>query len=173
VSEYYRRGVRVLFDKDGTAEKFLSLFPASPTTHRPPDARQFQQAIDEFWFKATWTAKHLWRGEVWHTRASGSEGRLRELLLQMIEWHAWSIHGLDYETWSEGRFLEEWADQRVLAHLPDALPAYSGASMQRGLIETGGLYAWLSEETAENLGFEYSPVLAQTVQRWISERAPA
>lgn len=172
-SEYYRRGVRVLLDKDGEAEKFLSLFPARSTTHKPPNARQFQQAIDEFWFKAVWTAKHLWRGEVWHARASGSEGRLRELLLQMIEWHAWSMHGLGYETWSDGRFLEEWADPRVLAHLPDAFAQYRASPMERGLVETADLFAWLSEETAENLGFDHSPELAQTVGRWMTAHTPA
>lgn len=173
LSEYYRRGVRVVLDKDGTAERFLSLFPARPTTHKLPDRRQFRQAIDEFWFKVAWTAKHLWRGEVWHTRASGTEGSLRGLLLEMIEWHAWSVHDRAYETWADGRFLEEWADSRVLAHLPDALPSYGRASVQRGLIETADLFAWLSEETAEQLGFDYSPVLARTVRRWIVERTQA
>lgn len=174
VSEYYRRGYRVLLDRDGTAEKFLSLFPPrATTTHKLPRAAQFQQTVDEFWFKVVWTAKHLWRGELWHTRASGSEGRLRELLLQMIEWHAWSTNGAEYETWSDGRFLEEWADPRALAYLPDALPKYDAASMQLGLIESADLFAWLSEETAEYLGFDYSPVLAKTVRRWITEHSPS
>jgi aminoglycoside 6-adenylyltransferase len=172
-SEYYRRGVKVLLDRDGTAEKFLSLFPSRSTKHKLPSERQFQQAIDEFWFAVVWTAKHLWRGEIWHARATGNEGRMRDLLLQMIEWHAWSMHGVGYETWNDGRFLEEWADPRVLAHLPDALPSYNRASVQRGLIETADLFAWLSEETAENFGLSYSPGLAETVRRWIGEHTPA
>lgn len=172
-SEYYRRGVRIILDRDGTAEKFLSLFPAQPTSHKPPSGKQFQEAIDEFWFKVVWTAKHLWRGELWHTRMSGTEGQLRAFLLQMIEWHARSTHGAGYDTWSDGRFLEEWADGRASAHLPDALPKYEAAAMQRGLIEMADLYGWLSAETADRLGFDYSPALAQTVRRWINDQAPA
>jgi aminoglycoside 6-adenylyltransferase len=173
VAEYYRRGVRIALDKDGTAAEFLALFPARARSHKLPSASQFQDAIDEFWFAMVWTAKHLWRGEVWYARASGYEGHLRELLLRMIEWHAWTTHGPDYETWSDGRFIEEWADPRVLAHLPDAMPGYGRAAIEGALRSLAMLYSELSEETARGLGFEYSQELAANVTRWVAERSPA
>jgi aminoglycoside 6-adenylyltransferase len=173
VAEYYRRGVRIALDKDGTAAKFLALFPARSQRHKPPSARQFQGAIDEFWFAIAWTAKHLWRGELWHARSSGSEGRLKALLLQMIEWQARSAHGPGYDTWNDGRFLEEWADARVIAALPDVLPGYGRAAIESALRSLATLYSELSEETARRLGFEYSPELAANVTCWVAERSPA
>jgi aminoglycoside 6-adenylyltransferase len=172
VAEYYRRGVRIALDKDGTAARFLALFPARARRHKLPTARQFQDAIDEFWFAIAWTAKHLWRGELWHARSSGSEGRLQALLLQMIEWQAWSVHGRDYDTWTDGRFIEEWADARVVAALPEVLPGYGRAAIESALRSLAALYSEISEETAKRLGFEYSPKLATKVMGWVAERSP-
>jgi aminoglycoside 6-adenylyltransferase len=171
--EYYRRGYRVLLDRDGTAEKFLSLFPAGEApSNKLPKQRDFRAAVDEFWFVVVWTAKHIWRGDLWHARSTGSEGRLRALLLQMIEWHARATHGAAYETWEGGRFIEEWADPRVLAALPDALPPYDRRRMEQGLLEMAHLFAWLSEETAKMLRLEYTSRLADDVVAWIGENSP-
>jgi hypothetical protein len=75
-SDYYRLGYRVLFDKDGTAQRFFSLFPAVQRVRERPTARDFTECTNHFWFVAAWTAKHLRRGELWRARAIGAEGEM-------------------------------------------------------------------------------------------------
>jgi aminoglycoside 6-adenylyltransferase len=64
-AEYVGRGVRVLLDKDGLAERFFSLLPDVSAKPSAPSETQYANAVKQFWFEAVWTAKHLRRGELW------------------------------------------------------------------------------------------------------------
>jgi len=167
-ADYYGPGCRVLFDKDGAATRFLQAFPAGARKTRAlPSRKEFGSATNEFWFNAVWTAKHLERGELWFARTAGCEGSLRGRLLEMIEWHALAFHRLDYNTWERGRFMEEWADPRVVAELREIVTGYDRSSIRMTLHGTLALYRWLTSETAEQLGYGYSNTLPENVTLWI------
>jgi aminoglycoside 6-adenylyltransferase len=172
-AEYYRRGVRVLLDKDGMAERFLTRFPAREVTLPMPTPADFRATTSEFWFAAVWTAKHLWRGEIWRARSSGIEGRMRQILLTMIEWHARATHGPTYDTWREGQLLEEWADPAVLSRLRGVFAGYEAAALDAALSSMIETFAWLSRETARLLGIDDSPDTPSVVTAWIEEHRPA
>lgn len=59
-ADAFRRGARVLVDKDGLAGQILAatakLPPWSPS---PPSEEEFLEAVSDFWYHAVWTAKHL------------------------------------------------------------------------------------------------------------------
>ena len=166
--EYYRRGVRIILDKDGLIEKLLAMFPPESRPNAIPAGAAFTEAVNEFWFAAAWTAKHLRRGELWWAKASGLDGRMKELLLEMTEWHAWVAHGPAYDTWRGGRFLEEWADPRVVAGLQDAFARYDADDAWRALFATMELFRWLATETAERLRFPYPRSADQRVSEWVT-----
>lgn len=168
-SDYYAPGYRVLFDKDGAATSFLEAFPAPATKPRKaPSRKAFRDAISEFWFNAVWTAKHLERGELWFARTAGCEGSMRQRLLEMIEWHAQAAHGPDHNMWERGRFMEEWADPRVIAELASVRTTHDQPSIRLALVNTTALYRWLSTETASYLGHEHSDALAENVTDWVA-----
>jgi aminoglycoside 6-adenylyltransferase len=167
-AEYYRRGGRVILDKDGLAEKFLALLPPVDARHRLPAAEQFAEVVNEFWFAAVWTAKHLQRGELWWAKCSGGDGRMKTLLLRMTEWHAWAVHGPEYDTWDDGRFLEEWADPRVVEALGPTFAHYDPDDARRALLATMDVFRWLAKETAERLGHPYPAAAEAGVTDWVS-----
>ena len=166
--EYYRRGVRIILDKDGLIEKLLAMFPPDSRPNAIPDRAVFTEAVNEFWFAATWTAKHLRRGELWWAKSSCLDGRMKGILLQVTEWHAWAAHGPEYDTWSGGRFLEEWADPRVVAGLREAFARYDDGDAWRALLATMELFRWLATETAQRLGFPYPKSADQSVTEWVT-----
>jgi len=168
-AEYYRRGGRIILDKDGVARRFLSLLPDVPLRHVLPARAEFAETVNEFWFAAVWTAKHLRRGELWWAKCSGLDGRMKALLLRMAEWHAWATHGPDYDTWSDGRFLEEWADPRVVDGLRAAFARYDADDLRRGLLATMDLFRWLAIETAQRLGHTYPAAADPRVTEWVSD----
>lgn len=55
-------GYRVFLDKDGRTAAWP---PATYRAHVPPrpTATEFEAAVEEFWWSATYAAKSLWRGE--------------------------------------------------------------------------------------------------------------
>ena len=167
-AEYYHSGGRVILDKDGTAERFLALLPELPSSHTLPTAAIFSETVNEFWFAAVWTAKHLRRGELWWAKCSGLDGRMKTLLLRMTEWHARAERGPEFDTWENGRFLEEWADPRVVAGLRDAFARYDGEDLWSALFATLDLFRWLAAETADRLGFPNTRSADQSVSEWLA-----
>lgn len=113
-ADIVRRGTRILVDKDGLlAQAHRQPIPAIMTVPPPVEA-DFLNVVHDFWYHALWTARHLRRGEVWWAK-SGCDMRLKELLRQMLEWHARATQGPAHDTWMRGRFLENWADPRAAA----------------------------------------------------------
>jgi aminoglycoside 6-adenylyltransferase len=152
-SDTFRRGVRVLLDRDGLVSPMQRVF-----NERPPAAtvaqREFRQAVDRFWLMVERTAKKLRRGELWVAKR-GCDGLLKESLLQMMEWQARAKAGAAADTWHAGRFLEEWADPGALDGLGRAYAHYDEADIWCALMATMDLFRSLSRETAQLLGHEY------------------
>jgi len=152
-SDVARRGTRVLLDKDGIAEHLLRVPAEVPSPH-PPAQDEFLGVIHDFLYHAVWTAKKLRRGELW-TAQGCSDSYLMWRLLRMIEWHAHATHGLDYDTWHGGRFLEQWADGRVVKDLQGAFAHYDEKDLWRGLSAMMDLFRWVAVETAAELEHPY------------------
>jgi aminoglycoside 6-adenylyltransferase len=149
-ADMLRRGSRTLLDKDGLLEKVLALdVPARPSD--PPAESVFLNVVHDFWFHTVWTAKHLRRGELWWGKGC-CDGYLKNLLRQMMEWHAQAMQpGAD--TWMRGRFIEEWVDPRAREALPAIYARYDESDIWYALSATMDLFRWLSQETAAALGY--------------------
>jgi len=121
--ENFRRGVRVLVDKDNTA-RYIVPSDFKPVSTPPIDENAFVQVVNMFFFSSLYIAKQIVRGELWTAKAR--ENDLRVLLLQMMEWHAKALNGNDYDVWHAGRFLHEWIDQKVLQELKTTFSCMTG-----------------------------------------------
>ncbi len=157
VVEGFRRGMRVLLDRDGLAGR-LNPTDTEPASPRSPTPAEFLQEINDFWYHAVWTAKKLRRGELW-TAKSCCDGYMKRLLLKAMEYQARAVNGWHYDTWHNGRFLERWADPRALEGLRRAFAHYDEDDIWRALLATMDLFRWLTMETAERMSYPY-PALA-------------
>jgi aminoglycoside 6-adenylyltransferase len=167
-----RRGIRVLLDKDNLSER-LAAVEIEPVVPPPPAEPEFLNVVNDFWYHTVWTAKHLRRGELWWAK-SCCDSYLKQLLRQMLEWHARASRGPSTDTWMRGRFLEEWADPRAVAALPAIFAHYEAQDVWRALLATMELFRWLAVETAELLDYAYPSFgaerAAQLVHKLFSER---
>jgi len=167
ISAYCRRGVRLLLDKDGSGARFLAALPRAHAPTSLPSAEQFSAAVGEFWFLTVWNAKHLRRGELWAAKTVACDGRMKSLLLRMIEWHACAMRGEDYDTWENGRHLEEWADTRVLDDLRATFGHYDDEDVWRASLATMNLFRSIATETAERLGLPYPTSADVRISDWV------
>jgi aminoglycoside 6-adenylyltransferase len=161
-----RRGFRVLVDKDGIEKYFTLFLSEQKKAKEPPSPHQFNELVNDFLYHLVWTVKHLKRGELWWAKSS-LDMRMKWQLLILLEWHAKSIHGWDYDTWMEGRFLECWADPRAVADLRRVFAAYDEADMARALIATMELFRRLARETAGNLKYQYPDETDARITEWV------
>jgi aminoglycoside 6-adenylyltransferase len=152
-SDVARRGVKVLVDKDGITEPLMLAITEAPMPD-PPTQDEFLNLVNDFWYHTVWTAKKLRRGELW-TAKGCSDSYMKWRLLRTIEWHARAKNSFEYDTWHGGRFLERWADPRIVEDLRDAFAHYDEDDLWRGLLATMDLFRWVTIETAELLGHAY------------------
>ena len=132
-----------------------------------PAADEFRAVVNEFWFWAVWNAKHLRRGELWSAKTEACDGRMKALLLRMIEWHTHATHGADYDTWADGRHLDDWADPQVLVDVRATFGHYDEDDLWRASLATMNLFRTVATETAERLHLPYPTSADAGISEWI------
>ena len=153
LADIFRRGRRFILDKDGLEELFPSV-PAVIHTVSAPTESEFLNQVNDFWYHTVWTAKKARRGELWKA-VSCCNMYLKNLLIQMLEWHTHAKRGPDVDTWMRGRFLEEWADPKAVAEFPKVFAYYNAEDVWRALFATMELFHVLATETAGLLNLSY------------------
>lgn len=141
----FARGVKVLFDRHGQARSL----PTRPVIAPPPSASEFEHVVNGFLLESVTTAKFIARGDFLRAQHWLAHD-LRPNLLKLIAWHA---NGRD--TWYNGRFIDVWADPRVLTSLPHTFALYERDSLYRALHTLLDLCRLVGEETADHFTFTY------------------
>lgn len=157
-----KRGYRILIDKIGLA----SILPPAACEgtlkplYIPPAEPEFVNMVNDFWYHTVWTAKKLNRGEVW-TAKFCVDNYMKRMLFDFIECHAHTLHGMDYDTWHDGRFMEEWAEEWIIRKLAKCYAHYEEKDIENALLSTMELFRLISLEIAHKLDYKY-PVKADT-----------
>lgn len=108
----------MLFDKMGNGNQIIPQTTTIPGT--PPISEDaYLQVVNMYCFASLYVAKQILRNDLWVAKQRDTD--CKQLLLQMIEWHAKAVHGSEYDTWHAGKFINEWADQDVVADLKKSL----------------------------------------------------
>ncbi|MDQ0062514.1 aminoglycoside 6-adenylyltransferase [Paenibacillus harenae] len=167
IPQGFQRGARILLDKTGRGQRLLpkntAEFEVQPITEAA-----FLQVVNIFGFGCIYVAKQILRGEMWIAYQRDED--CKQMLLQMIEWHAKSIHGSQYDTWHAGKFVDQWAEQGVIADLKQSFGGYDQNKSWEALIVTFELFNRLSSEVANTYGFTYPEQLVVNIRSWLKER---
>ncbi|WP_338554338.1 aminoglycoside 6-adenylyltransferase [Paenibacillus sp. KS-LC4] len=167
VPQGFKRGVKLLLDKTGKGEKLL---PKTAVPDLPPPITEaaFQQVVNQYGFACLYVAKQILRGELWV--AGERDHACKQLLLQMLEWHAKAIHGPNYDTWHAGKFIAEWADAAVIADLKQAFGGFDQLASWKALNVSFELFSRLSLETAQVHHYDYPHSLYGNIKAWLQAR---
>ncbi|SHH61416.1 aminoglycoside 6-adenylyltransferase [Sporobacter termitidis DSM 10068] len=162
-----KKGVRMLVDKDGFSN-LLAELDIGEIEAKPPSEYEYLELVNDFIYHYIWALKKLRRCELW-AAIGCSDGYMKGQLLKLTEWHAHAIHGWNYDTWHSGRFLDHWADRRVVDGLKTSFAHYESDDILRSLTETHRLFKLLAIEVAERLGFSYPYADEGKVLAWAHE----
>jgi aminoglycoside 6-adenylyltransferase len=149
----FRRGFKIILDKDGFVQS-LPHVSFEPVRVQPPNQTEYLQLVNDFLYHTVWTAKKLRRGELWAAKLC-CDGDMKWKLLKMIEWHSQLVGRQSLDTWHNGRFLDKWADPRVLEQLKHAFAHYDPYDVWQALLATKELFRWLAVEVAQQLDYTY------------------
>ncbi|MGN0597539.1 MAG: aminoglycoside 6-adenylyltransferase [Ruminiclostridium sp.] len=149
----FSRGYDVLFDRWGVTE-LLSSAEIAPSYFDVISEDEFNNLANDFFFHVVWAKKKILRGELWCAKMC-VDGYLKNHLLKIIQLSMVCRKGGAYDVWHDGRMLEKWADRDIVSDLKMCFARYDSGEMWTALAETYKLFARLSEECAEKLGYGY------------------
>ncbi len=164
----FYRGVKVLIDKDNVANDIMPQCSKAPQGSSLSEDK-FLQTANMFWFVALYVAKQILRNELWVVKARDTN--LKELLLQMIEWHEKTVNGVEYDTWHAGRFLCEWTSKETQAELQNSYGHFDRLDSWKALMSTITLFKRLSHDICEKMNFSYPHDLENSVSNWIDQNS--
>ncbi|MGQ3479485.1 aminoglycoside 6-adenylyltransferase [Paenibacillus sp. TY11] len=164
IPQSFQRGVRILLDKTGNGNQII------PQTTTIPDAPPitegaFLQVVNMYCFASLYVAKQILRNDMWVAKQRDTD--CKQLLLQMIEWHAKAVHGSVYDTWHAGKFINEWADKDIVADLKKSFGKYDPNHSWEALIVSFELFNRLSSEVAAKYKYAYPDHLFSHKQTWL------
>jgi aminoglycoside 6-adenylyltransferase len=163
LDELYERGYRVLVDKRGLAAR-LPQPSCLPPARRAPTEAEFQANIREFWFEASHIPKYLQRGDLWVV--AFRDWTMKELLLEMLEWHALST-GEGKDVRHIGMGMKEWVRPDLWQRLDQVFGRFDAADSWRALLATTSLFRDVAVETASNLGYAYPAEVDNSITGYI------
>lgn len=159
------KGWKPLIDKTGICEK-LSRLPGERSSYQMPSEEEFVNTVSDFWYHTVWTTKKLIRGELWATK-SCADNYMKWKLLDLIEWYAHAYHGMDYDTWHEGRYLDEWAEEWIVQELARCYARYEKEDMKRALLATMNLFRSLAVSISDKLHYSYPQEADSYATEWV------
>jgi len=159
------RGVRVLVDRQEGANLGI-IRKQKHLEWQKPDELLFSASINQFLLLAYRATNMLQRGELWRAKMI-IDGELRLLLLRQLEWQARAVNGNEYDTWHDGRFLEEWADPQAKAKIPLTFAPYDEVETSRALLQLIELAIELGKETAGLWHYDYPATNAAHFRDWV------
>lgn len=145
----FRRGARILLDRDGLAAQTMPTEFKAPVGQPPPED-YFLLMCNGFWYTTVFVARQICRGKLWLAKRHDALS-LKAALLYMLEWHSGVSSQWQQDTWYDGCFVQDWADPRALAQVTQIFGAYDPESASKALLATVDLFRWLAQETAEDL----------------------
>ena len=149
----FSRGYGVLFDRCGITD-LLSSAEIAPSHFDVISEDEFNNLANDFFFHIVWARKKILRGELWCAKMC-VDGYLKNHLLKIIQLCMVCRKGGAYDVWHDGRMLEKWADGDIVSALGKCFAHYDSGEMSLALSETYKLFARLSEECSEKLGYGY------------------
>jgi aminoglycoside 6-adenylyltransferase len=152
IADVFRRGFKILVDKDRLAERFTDSARWPEKVEKLPTALLWNETGHELLYHVLLAAKKARRGELW-VATSSCNGYLQNLLLRLIEWHAKAKGQPD--TWHRGRFLEHWTEQEIVRALPDTLEKYALEDIQRALKADLVFYDKFGRKIANAFGYDF------------------
>jgi aminoglycoside 6-adenylyltransferase len=166
-ADVFRRGVRVLLDKNGGAPS-RELHLSAPKSRKLPTAVEFESAVNLLILDVARAAKFVRRGDLWRGQQQVN-GEVMQALLVLVEWHAGLTSAAANDIWYAGRFIEKWADPHIVATLPNLLAGYDEVELHRALNSIIDLTEWMAKGIAESLDQTFPKPGQARALSWIRE----
>jgi aminoglycoside 6-adenylyltransferase len=169
ITSIMKRGHTILVDKDNL---FPSLKKADDFHETKKSVEGMLNEIHDYFYHCVWIVKKLMRGEV-YTALRCLNLYMNRKLVTIIEEYEKIRHGQTYDTWYNGRFIEQWACPDIINELYGCFSDYDKNQVFTALKRNMALYKRLSRQVARARGFPYPESQVEEVEHWIDKNDTA
>ncbi len=149
--DLYRRGYRVVFDKEGVTGGLPA--PDGRPVPRPlPTADEYAFVVNNFWFEAHHMPGYLAREDLWALKYR--DATMKQALQRMLEWRA-LVGDPGADVRQIGHRMREWVEAETWDDLHEAFGGFDAGSSRRALTATIRVFRRVATEVAGALGFDY------------------
>lgn len=143
----------LLFDKDGAIEPFP---PANDSDYciKRPTAKEFADCCNEFWWCSTNVAKGLWREELPYVKGM-LEGPIRNMLMQMLEWHIGIKTNFTVNAGKFGKYFEQYLEDDLWKQYIETFSNAEYENIWKSFFVMGDLFRETAIGIASYFSFEY------------------
>jgi len=132
-----------------------------------PDEAELLDCFRHFWMELVHAAQLFNRGEQWH--AVNLQSNCQEkLLLKLIEWHSFIFQDPE-KIWPRGRFLEEWADSRIVSDLQGLQLGFNRDTFWDSIFKLFDLHQRMALEICTQKGLSFPYDEANAYRRWLKD----
>jgi aminoglycoside 6-adenylyltransferase len=163
----FHKTSQVLIDKDNTG-KYMETIIMEKNCFYFPSQAEFNNLVNDFYFHYLWTYKKCLRGEYW-TALQCINRYMKKRTLKMLEWYEHSLHGKEYYTFYDGRYIEKWIDKTLLEDISLIYSSYGKESILNALAANKKLFSKIAKKTAMINKFTFPEIQEQKLSEWIDD----
>lgn len=165
VKEICNKNVNVIIDKINATNIFRQLV-TKKKKFAFPTVFEFSNLVNDFYFHYLWAYKKLLRGEFW-VALRCIDSYLKAHLLRMLEWHEHALHGEEYQTLYDGRYIEKWISKGTLDRLSGVFSTYNQADMEKALRNTQELFTEKAKDFSKRQNYEFPTNGEEKIIEWV------
>ncbi|MGD6901527.1 aminoglycoside 6-adenylyltransferase [Bacillus infantis] len=150
----FAKGVRVLFDKDGTITTLIRQAPQKLPAPQMRGSEELGNVIHDFWYHAVLAAKKIRRGELLDAKSIG-DSYMKHLLMELVRTQSRLNHGPAFDTWHGNRFFEKWADPETMVAYKNLYGVYVEEDVWRALHNTMGFFRETAKDVCVKMNLHY------------------
>lgn len=167
LNDICRRTLQVVVDKERLSPCF-DRFIADKRECAKPLQGEYDNLVNDFYFHYLWAYKKCLRGEYW-IALQCVNSYLKSKTLTMMEWYEHSLHGNDYKTFYQGRYLEKWAEESIVSELKSSFSPYNRESIIKALDANRILFTQMAKETGERGKLAFPDRNIEKLVKWVHE----
>ena len=161
-------GFHVLLDRDGVAARLPAPTFRAEIPERP-NAREFADTVEEFFWETSYVAKNLWRDELWPWKYSLEFVMKLKLLRRMLEWHVEVANEWNLRAGVLGRRLNRQLDTETWRELEATFAGPGARDNWNAMFATIDLFRRIAQGVARELEFTYPQALDDRVCAYLDK----
>lgn len=167
LSEDWDIGYKILTDKDGITQKMQKPTYQVSIIIKPSE-KEFQNALNDFWWDTTYAAKCLAREEIFYAKFMSETIIRTEYLIPLIEWYIGSQNNWNITTNKHGRMFRKYLSPEMWLKIEQTFSGSKYNDNWNALFSMADVVSEIGTELSQKLDYRYPCKLEKDIRKYLN-----